>query len=185
MMTDAALLLRDFVNTADLERGHDEFSAPAGLTGWLLDRGLLAGGTREGRGAGADDLAAAVALREGLRAAMLGHHDGTEPVLAPELHRSLARLPLVVSLTGAHPALRPATDGVAAGLGRVAAAIMESAADGSWTRLKACQEHTCRWAFIDTSKNRSRAWCSMRVCGNRTKTRAYRARRRTAPAEDR
>ncbi|MBC6461609.1 CGNR zinc finger domain-containing protein, partial [Actinomadura sp. HBU206391] len=85
---------------------------------------------------------------------------------------------------GSRPALVPATGGVSAGLGRIAAAIMECAADGSWERLKACQEDTCRWAFMDTSKNRSRAWCSMRVCGNRTKTRAYRARRRAGSEGD-
>ncbi|MGW2158652.1 CGNR zinc finger domain-containing protein [Nonomuraea sp. NPDC001699] len=37
---------------------------------------------------------------------------------------------------------------------------------------------TCQRAFIDTSGNRSRSWCSMRVCADRTKTRAYRARKR-------
>jgi len=36
----------------------------------------------------------------------------------------------------------------------------------------------CQWAFYDRSKNRSGRWCSMRTCGNRTKTRAYRTRRR-------
>jgi predicted RNA-binding Zn ribbon-like protein len=70
----------------------------------------------------------------------------------------------------------PAT--AAAGLARLAAAIMDAVAAGTWPRLKVCQEGTCRWAFLDTSKNRSRSWCSMRTCGNRTKTRAYRARNR-------
>ncbi|MGH2778535.1 MAG: CGNR zinc finger domain-containing protein, partial [Actinomycetota bacterium] len=31
-------------------------------------------------------------------------------------------------------------------------------------------------AFYDHSKNRSGKWCTMRVCGNRAKTRAYRER---------
>ncbi|GAA2091169.1 CGNR zinc finger domain-containing protein [Actinomadura alba] len=194
-MTDAALLLRDFVNTVDLEREVDEFATPAGLTGWLAERGLLADAAPQGTSADprpataeavadADDLAVAIALRKGLRAAMLAHHGGDAPALPPELPGSLARLPLHVSLTGSRPALVPALDGVAAGLGRIAAAIVDSAAEGTWQRLKACQEDTCRWAFLDTSKNRSRAWCSMRVCGNRTKTRAYRARRRSDPAGD-
>jgi predicted RNA-binding Zn ribbon-like protein len=59
----------------------------------------------------------------------------------------------------------------------VAVAVMACTADGTWPRLKVCQATSCRWAFLDTSKNRSRTWCSMRMCGNRTKTRAYRARR--------
>ncbi len=49
--------------------------------------------------------------------------------------------------------------------------------DGTWSRLKACRQ--CEWAFYDWSKNRSGRWCAMSVCGNRTKVRAYRARRRT------
>jgi predicted RNA-binding Zn ribbon-like protein len=184
MMTEAALLLRDFVNTVDLEHDVDEFATPAGLTGWLRDRGLLPGPVVPGTSADTDELADAIALREGLRTAMLGHHSGAAQVLPPELPGSLARLPLQVSLTGPRPTLIPTLGGVAGGLGRIAAAIMDSAAEGTWERLKACQEETCRWAFVDTSKNRSRAWCSMRVCGNRTKTRAYRARRRTGSAGD-
>ena len=41
-----------------------------------------------------------------------------------------------------------------------------------------CVADDCQWAFYDTSKNRSRHWCSMGVCGNRQKTRTYRARQR-------
>jgi predicted RNA-binding Zn ribbon-like protein len=35
----------------------------------------------------------------------------------------------------------------------------------------------CHWLFYDRSRNRSAVWCQMAVCGNRTKTKAYRARR--------
>ena len=48
--------------------------------------------------------------------------------------------------------------------------------DGTWSRLKACRN--CRWCFYDYSPNRSATWCSMQLCGNRKKTRAYRARQR-------
>jgi predicted RNA-binding Zn ribbon-like protein len=48
--------------------------------------------------------------------------------------------------------------------------------DGTWVRLKACRN--CHWSFYDYSPNRSATWCSMQLCGNRTKTRAYRSRRR-------
>jgi predicted RNA-binding Zn ribbon-like protein len=43
-------------------------------------------------------------------------------------------------------------------------------------RLRACGSETCRWLFLDTSKNHSRRWCSMRVCGNRMKARRFHAR---------
>ncbi|MBO2446670.1 CGNR zinc finger domain-containing protein [Actinomadura barringtoniae] len=171
-----ALLLRDFVNTRDVECDADEFATPAKLAGWLAARGLIP------RRVHADphDLAMAVTLREGLRTAMLTHHGPSGDELPPELDAALATLPLRVRMNGTIPSLEPLEGGTAAaGLARLAAAVMEAAADGSWPRLKVCQENTCRWAFLDTSKNRSRNWCSMRVCGNRTKTRTYRARRRT------
>lgn len=34
-------------------------------------------------------------------------------------------------------------------------------------RLKSCPG--CRWLFFDTSRNRSRRWCSMQTCGGRDK----------------
>ncbi|WP_242901591.1 CGNR zinc finger domain-containing protein [Actinomadura terrae] len=172
---DAALLLRDFVNTLDVDSGTEALAAPADLVRWLSERGLVPSGTA----AGDADLATAIALREGLRAAMYAHK-GPSNVEVRDLDDVLAGLPLRVVLGGPRPALVPVGDAgtAAAGLARVASAIMDAAAAGTWTRLKVCEEGTCRWAFLDTSKNRSRAWCSMRTCGNRTKTRAYRARRR-------
>lgn len=43
-------------------------------------------------------------------------------------------------------------------------------------RLRMCGGEGCGWLFIDTSKNRSRRWCSMSDCGNRAKVRRFRAR---------
>jgi len=36
-----------------------------------------------------------------------------------------------------------------------------------------CTEETCRWLFLDRSKNHSRRWCDMRVCGNRSKAQRF------------
>jgi predicted RNA-binding Zn ribbon-like protein len=179
----AALLLQDFVNTLDVECDDDEITTPEKLGEWLGRHDLLGTVSRPGppRAAGAADLATAIGLREGLRAAMLGHHGPDVMDAPPELDSALARLPLRVTFEEERPVLVPVREGVEGGLARIAAAMMTCLADGTWARLKVCQEDTCRWAFLDTSKNRSRAWCSMRVCGNRTKTRAYRARRRPDP----
>jgi predicted RNA-binding Zn ribbon-like protein len=43
-------------------------------------------------------------------------------------------------------------------------------------RIKTCPAHDCGWKFVDQSKNRSRRWCDMAVCGNLAKARQYRAR---------
>src|SRR5579862_189786 len=42
-------------------------------------------------------------------------------------------------------------------------------------RLRCCASETCRWLFLDTSKNHTRRWCDMKVCGNRMKARRYQA----------
>jgi predicted RNA-binding Zn ribbon-like protein len=42
---------------------------------------------------------------------------------------------------------------------------------GTVERLKICGH--CGWLFIDRSKNRSRAWCDMAVCGNRAKAKRF------------
>jgi CGNR zinc finger protein len=102
---------------------------------------------------------------------------GGGPGAASALEMAAARLPLRVAELAGRPALVPVQDGVRGGLAWLAAAIVASAADGSWERLKICADDTCQWAFLDSSKNRSKHWCSMQECGNRAKTRAYRARR--------
>jgi predicted RNA-binding Zn ribbon-like protein len=45
-------------------------------------------------------------------------------------------------------------------------------------RLHTCASETCRWLFLDTSKNRTRRWCDMKICGNRAKARRYSAAHR-------
>lgn len=50
--------------------------------------------------------------------------------------------------------------------------LLEQARD----RVHTCASPTCRWVFLDTSKNRSRRWCEMKSCGNRMKQRRHRAR---------
>jgi predicted RNA-binding Zn ribbon-like protein len=59
----------------------------------------------------------------------------------------------------------------------VVAAVAAAMADGSFSRVKACRADDCRWAFVDTARNRSRQWCDMGVCGNREKARRFRSRR--------
>ncbi len=41
--------------------------------------------------------------------------------------------------------------------------------------VRACDNAECRWLFLDTSKNHTRRWCDMKVCGNRMKARRFKA----------
>ncbi|GAA4237106.1 putative RNA-binding Zn ribbon-like protein [Streptosporangium album] len=169
-MDNPSELVCDFVNTYDVESGVDTLTSPAALAAWLGRRDLV--GSEDT--AEDDHLALAVDLREALRVALRHNHDHE-----PGLPHPFAGLSLRVTLTTGGPVLEPVAAGVTGGLARIAVAVMGAQAEGMWPRLKVCTESTCQWAFVDSSKNRSRSWCSMRVCGNRTKTRAYRARRQT------
>jgi predicted RNA-binding Zn ribbon-like protein len=42
-------------------------------------------------------------------------------------------------------------------------------------RLKSCPGEGCAWLFVDTTRNASRRWCDMQVCGNRAKVKRHRA----------
>jgi predicted RNA-binding Zn ribbon-like protein len=49
-------------------------------------------------------------------------------------------------------------------------------ADGMHARIKICEG--CGWLFHDKSKNQTRIWCDMAVCGNRIKARRNYSKRR-------
>jgi predicted RNA-binding Zn ribbon-like protein len=159
--------IRRFVNTHE---------TPQSLRDWLVAEGFAPGdlAVREA------DVVRATGLREAMRALMLANHEQTVDVEAAEsLNGYAASLPLFVRLgSGGGFELAPGASGADAGLARILGLVFTSMADRTWPRMKVCRDDACRWAFYDTSKNRSGAWCSMAVCGNRAKARAYRRRRR-------
>ncbi len=73
-----------------------------------------------------------------------------------QAHESASELPLwILSLSAAH--------------------LMTSE---EMDRLGVCENDECRWLFLDTSKNHTRRWCDMKVCGNRMKARRFKAQHR-------
>ena len=62
-------------------------------------------------------------------------------------------------------------------LGALLAGVARAMLDGTWARVKACPGRDCGWVFYDHSRNQSARWCSMKVCGDREKARAYYQRR--------
>lgn len=167
-------LLVDFANSYDVD-GTEDLGTPADLAGWLAERDLLPRDAEVSPAA----LALARELRTGFRQAMVAHHDGTRPD-DPELTAVAAKLPLRLSFDHGNPRLVPTGDPVDRALGTLLVAAEAAASSGAWRRLKLCAASDCRFAFYDTSKNQSRTWCSMAVCGNRQKTRSYRRRRGSA-----
>jgi predicted RNA-binding Zn ribbon-like protein len=168
-------LVQDFVNTEIPDWHVDELSTPALLGAWLAGRSLL----DEGVSVGADDFLLAREVRAALRQLALANAAGAEALHEPErLHATLARVPLRLGVrSDGGPALEPSGDGVERALGALLVVVLEAERDGTWGRMKACRAESCGWLFYDRSRNRSGNWCSMAICGNRTKTRRYRERR--------
>lgn len=165
-------LLTGFANTFDVENDVDAIARRSQLVGWLVEGELLTRRTS----ASDDDLALARRLRDGLRDALASHHEARPTCRT--LEAVVAELPLRLSCRVEPPRLRPVDDGVRGALAEIVVAMNDAVNDGSWQRLKLCLAGDCAVAFYDASKNRSRSWCSMEVCGNRAKTRTYRARQR-------
>jgi predicted RNA-binding Zn ribbon-like protein len=168
-------LLVGFVNTRDLDEDTDAIGDVGGLAGWAREAGL--GGLR---GHVSDsDHRRLLELREALRALLRTNNGGSASDVELAPLRAAAQRASFGAAVGAGGTLdlEPRGAGAEAIEARLLLAIERLQALGAWERLKACPAEDCEWAFFDSSRNRSRTWCSMEVCGNRTKTRRYRSRR--------
>jgi predicted RNA-binding Zn ribbon-like protein len=171
-------LIIAFANSVDHELGTDDLTTTEGLSLWLVDHGLV----RRRAPAAADDLRLARSLRDGLHAALVANHDGTSRAGTHDwsgLDAVAAELPLRLTGHGARPGLEPVRAGVPGALSMLLVAAQEAVVDDTWRRIKVCAADECQWAYFDPTKNRSRVWCEW-GCGNKAKTRSYRARRRAA-----
>lgn len=167
-------LIEDFVNTWDLEDEEEALPIPSALGDWLAEHGLA----EPGEAFSHKDLARAIAVREALRALLLANNDGDLDPAAPATLTAAAdraRLTVAVGDDG-RARVEPRAAGIDRVFGRLLGIVARAQAEGTWERLKACPWHTCHVAFYDHSRNRSRTWCSMAVCGNRAKARTYRRR---------
>jgi len=199
--------LQAFVNTLDIEQATEELGSPQALASWLLTAGLLdpagarvipaEGATPAHHAAPATDadLEMALELREALRGVLRSHVAPLSAADAPGasaprdragplagLRRISAGLPTRLEVTAdGRIELAAGGSGIAAALARILLIAADAATLGIWSRLKVCSADDCQWAFYDRSPTRNGCWCSMRICGSRAKSRAYR-RRTAAPS---
>jgi predicted RNA-binding Zn ribbon-like protein len=172
-------IVEEFVNSHHVHphregENLEGLQTPEDLKAWLVGRELIEADEQ----VHATDLHYAIETREGLRRMLLTNGGASPDESAVEtVNRAATRgqLTLRFDVDGGS-GLKPVARGVDGAIGAILAVAFASMAEGSWTRLKVCPEETCRVAFFDHSKNRSRRWCSMEVCGNRTKVRSYRQR---------
>jgi predicted RNA-binding Zn ribbon-like protein len=181
----------DFANTMDGYRGGGErelLNSYGDLLVWAREAGILTEAeTQELFRASQEDptaasvvLARAIRLREALYRLIAAHlHDqAPQPGDLGTLNAELAQ-------TMAHREVHGEASHYVWGwkrpLGRfdgllwpVVAAAAELLVTLDHTPVRECASDTCTWLFLDTTRNHSRQWCTMRGCGNRAKVRRYR-----------
>jgi predicted RNA-binding Zn ribbon-like protein len=173
-------LALDFANTIEdriSDWPDDTLRTPDDLRRWGVRLGVLEAKAP----ATAAELAQAVELRKHLLGLFSDLSSGRR--LSKRDANALAR---AVAQAHADATLTQASDGSlswswnAKQLATVRHAVANSALEllnGPMTdRIHQCANHDCGWFFLDTSKNASRHWCSMRGCGNLAKTRRRRNR---------
>ncbi len=167
-------VLEEFINTLQLDTGVDQLGDTEQAEAWFREYGLL--GVHERVTEGELDLAHE--FRQALRALLLANNGAELDEGAVEsLGRVLGTTPVSLGVAADGTLkLLPSGTGLTRALGEMQAVVYEAMQQGTWQRFKACASDTCRWAFYDHSRNRSRTWCSMEVCGNRHKVRAHRQR---------
>lgn len=156
---DAATLLVDFLNTVDVDEGTDVLDDEAAWQEWVGRHGLSPVSRDTEDTEDREDLGGIRALRDDLRCMAMGDGDCSVDV------------PVTVRMEGGRVTLGGKTPRAV-----IAAAAARLAVEDRLARVKICPADDCRWAFYDTSKNHSRQWCSMKVCGNRAKARSHRER---------
>jgi predicted RNA-binding Zn ribbon-like protein len=172
-------VVQQFVNTwsHELPASWDRLRTVQAASAWLADHRLTSGRSAMSE----SDRQTLILLREGLRDILPTRaRRGPEHEAMSTLNALTVPLEVIFDATG-RTHLRPTKDGACGVTARLLAAVHEASIDGSWPRLKTCRQ--CGWAFYDSSKNRSGSWCSMRICGNRSKNRSYRRRQTTAAAQ--
>ncbi|MCU1391795.1 MAG: hypothetical protein JWM34_223 [Ilumatobacteraceae bacterium] len=175
----------DFVHSGTDEHMRELIDSDADLATWLAivtDAPLV----RVRRG----DLARAKQLREAIRLCALAVVQGAAlPVHELQVVNDVAAgVPLVPAMTSdGHVHVQSGTAAQAMStiardaIDLFAAELDHIHAGGDRTdsrcRLRVCAADDCGLFILDTSRPNNRRWCSMELCGNRSKIRAYRARR--------
>jgi predicted RNA-binding Zn ribbon-like protein len=170
------LLVQAFVNTWDGDRRTDVLLDLHAARAWLAAAGMW---NRRGLPE-PGELHDARAVREGIRAMLVMNGGGPTPAPGElqQLRALMQASPLRMEFRpDGRISLGPEPGGrLAAQLAGLLVVIYDAQQEGTWTRLKACHNSDCRWAFYDRSRSLRGTWCDMAVCGNRIKNRRLRQR---------
>jgi len=186
-------LTLDLVNTLDFrfrESGPEElltsyddllrFVAQSGLVTEAEARRLRRIERPDGQGGRV--LKQVIELREAVASVLYAWLDGSEvqAVSLSTLERYFKQASAQRRLIASGPRLEWSWEEAGEGLSAPFFLLAQAAADlllsERVAQLRSCASSTCKWLFLDASKNHSRRWCDMRVCGNRMKARRFQAR---------
>jgi predicted RNA-binding Zn ribbon-like protein len=182
----------DFANTVNsrVAQTHDYLGTYGALLAWadragLVDSPALGDLRAVGRNTGARVLRTARHRRDaifGVFSAMAGKRELPPAELKAVLHaygQAVARAEAVPGPAGA--TLRWRSDDPLRPLRPVDYDAGRLLLSTEARLVKECPG--CGWLFVDRSRNQSRRWCDMQVCGSRSKMRRYHEARRAAHAE--
>ncbi len=187
------LLWLDFVNTEPIHSGArvDLLGGFGELTRWLQASGSLSAeaarlalgrwdGKAEGRAVFREARRFRAALRAGAERLAAGKPAGE--VMVRAVNRVLATRPAYPQLVRAGKGYLSRLEPAARSPLQVLVPVAESAAwlleHGDGAMVRRCEGTRCVLHFYDTTRNRSRRWCSMEGCGSRAKAAAYYRRSR-------
>jgi predicted RNA-binding Zn ribbon-like protein len=175
------VLLQSFLNTHfDLlaDWGADRLASPRLVARWFGERRLIP----QDNLVGPADAERVRALREGLREVARANRDpgfGPAPEGLATINQAASRAPVALAMHSEGLVLAPQAElALDRALGTLLAITGQAMLEGRWSRLKTCPGDHCGWVFYDHSRNNSGRWCSMAVCGGRTKARAHYHRHR-------
>ena len=181
----------DFVNTASgrhLPDPTDRLRTFSDLVTWAERVALVGpqGAVRLRRAAARDAAGASRALEAARSLREVIHRVFTSALadagdletLARAAAAAVAARRLEARPDGGYALVRPEGDDPEQILGEVALSAVELLTSEDRGRVKECANDSCRWLFLDQSKNRSRRWCMMKDCGNQAKARRFQARKR-------
>jgi predicted RNA-binding Zn ribbon-like protein len=103
---------------------------------------------------------------------------GPEPGDRGELNRWAARPPLAPQLTEQGKLVWVCERPLEAALATIARDAIDLLTGPRAGRIRECAAPDCALLFVDSSRPGRRAWCAGEACGNRTRTKAYRQRRK-------
>jgi predicted RNA-binding Zn ribbon-like protein len=162
-------LLLTFLNSHGPGSVTDWLQTPERAARWLARAGFTGADHAAAGPPTADELTTSREIRDALRALVVDKAAAPLDLMTP----------VRVQLHDGRVVLEPAADGLLGLAVRALYVAHDAQQDGTWERLGVCRNARCSWVFLDSSRNRSRAWCDMATCGARQKMRTYRARRNT------